>query len=258
MLATPTPFEEALKARSVKRNMPTALSSRELAKLAVESRERANFSARQGREDVLDQIARRVQSIINPVVEQRKDRVTESNPDGNVTTGDNLASARLALKEFGQEIGYRAEPGKAGTLQDHFSTARLNLILETNVRMAQGYGYFAQGNTPEALELYPCWELFRAEDRVMPRDWESRWLEAAEAVGDTDAARCLQEHNRMVARKDSPIWTEISAFGQPYPPFDFNSGMDVQDVDRDTAVELGVIQELDVIQPQERPFALAA
>lgn len=258
MLSAPTPFEEALKARAVKQNMPTALSSKELSKLGVEARERANFSARQGREDVLDQIATKVRSIINPVAEKRADRVTDTNPEGHVATGDNFASARLALKEFGQEIGYRPEPGKAGTLQDHFSTARLDLILETNVRMAQGYGYFAQGNTPEALELYPCWELFRAEDRVMPRDWDSRWLEAAEAVGDTDAARCLQEHRRMVARKDSPIWTEISAFGQPYPPFDFNSGMDVQDVDRETAVELGVIEELAVIQPQQRPFAQAA
>ena len=118
-----------------------------------------------------------------------------------MTTGEDFASARLKLKELGRAIGYRPEPGKAGTIQDHFSTARLDLILETNVRMAQGYGCFAQGNTEVALELYPCWELFRAEDRVMPRDWHSRWLEAAHQVGDEDAARCLSHHGRMIARR---------------------------------------------------------
>ncbi|MCW5557738.1 MAG: hypothetical protein KIT22_07895 [Verrucomicrobiae bacterium] len=258
MLTEPQPFDEAIRARTVKRNLPTSLSSRELMRLGADARERANLSARQTREDVLDQIAARVRSILDPQVERRADRITDLNPEGRVTTGDNFASARLKLAEFGRSIGYQPEPGKRGTIEDHFSGPRLNLILETNVRMAQGYGYFAQGNTPEALELYPCWELFRAEDRVMPRDWESRWYEAAEAVGDTDAARSLREQGRMVARKDSPIWESLSAFGQPYPPFDFNSGMDVQDVDRDTAVELGVIRELDVIRPQSRPFDLAA
>lgn len=258
MLSEPIPFEEALKARSVKRNLPTSMSSAELAQLAVDTRERSNFSARQGREDVLDKISESVRSILNPVTQQRADRISDANPEGKVTTGQDFASARLALKELGQAIGYRPEPGKAGTIQDHFSTARLDLILETNVRMAQGYGYFAQGNSEVALELYPCWELFRAEDRVMPRDWESRWREAADQVGDEDATRCLNEHGRMVARKDSPIWEALSAFGQPYPPFDFNSGMDVQDVDRDVAVELGVIKDLDVIKPQSRTFALAA
>jgi hypothetical protein len=30
---------------------------------------------------------------------------------------------------------------------------------------------------------------------------------------------------RMIALKSDPIWTAISAFGTPYPPFDYNSGM---------------------------------
>ena len=58
----------------------------------------------------------------------------------------------------------------------------------------------------------------------------------------------------MIARKDSDIWTAISAFGLPYPPFDYNSGMDLQDIDRDEAVQLGVIESDDTIEPQERDF----
>ena len=37
----------------------------------------------------------------------------------------------------------------------------------------------------------------------------------------------------MVALKEDPVWTRISRFGQPWPPFDFNSGMGVEDVSHD-------------------------
>lgn len=271
MITAPTPFEEALQSRKVKRNLPTHLSSAELMRLGVEVRERANFSAKQGREDVLDDITRRVELILNPTQTKRADRITAANPEGYVTTGSDLATARLGLKELGEKIGYIPPEGKAGTIQDHFSDSRLNLILETNVRMAQGYGQFVQANAPEALELYPCWELVRVEDRAVPRGkrleagmlvddeengWPARFRRAAQAVGDTDALRVIESHERMIARKDSPIWAELSAFGQPYAPFDFNSGMDLVEVDRDQAVTLGVIDELAVIQPQTRSFAI--
>ena len=45
----------------------------------------------------------------------------------------------------------------------------------------------------------------------------------------------------MIALKDDPIWTEISAFGTPYPPFDFRSGMWVRDVSRAEAERLGLL-----------------
>ena len=46
----PIPFEEALRARDVKRNLPTTMSSAELAQLAVDTRERAiSRRARRGR-----------------------------------------------------------------------------------------------------------------------------------------------------------------------------------------------------------------
>ena len=52
----------------------------------------------------------------------------------------------------------------------------------------------------------------------------------------------------MVARKDSPVWDKIGdgaggyrdTLGNPYPPFAFNSGMDWEDVDIDTADGLGI------------------
>ena len=56
----------------------------------------------------------------------------------------------------------------------------------------------------------------------------------------------------MIALKSDPIWYDISAFGQPYAPFDFNSGMDLRDVDRDEAVDLGLISEDDTEEPEDR------
>jgi hypothetical protein len=46
----------------------------------------------------------------------------------------------------------------------------------------------------------------------------------------------------MVALKTSPIWAALSAFGRPWPPFDWGSGMGLDDVDREEAESLGLLQ----------------
>lgn len=45
----------------------------------------------------------------------------------------------------------------------------------------------------------------------------------------------------MVALKSDSVWTNLSRFGRPYPPFDYGSGMGVEDVDREEAIELGLL-----------------
>ena len=50
----------------------------------------------------------------------------------------------------------------------------------------------------------------------------------------------------MIALKDDPVWTGISAFGNPFPPFDFGSGMGVRNISRKEALELGVLTENDI------------
>lgn len=51
-----------------------------------------------------------------------------------------------------------------------------------------------------------------------------------------------------------PIDAKISRFGVPYPPFDFGSGMGVEDVSREDAIALGVIKE-DYTPPKSSPLA---
>jgi hypothetical protein len=155
-----------------------------------------------------------------------------------------FATMRLRAKEELQALGYRPEAGDEGTIKDLSSNQRIKLQHETNVEMAQGYGYWAEGQNPDVLDEWPCSELYRAEDRKEKRNWQERWVRAG---GKLFAGR-------MIARKDDQVWEKISAFGTPYPPFDFGSGMDVRDVDRAEAERLGVIPKGAVVTPQSRDF----
>ena len=47
----------------------------------------------------------------------------------------------------------------------------------------------------------------------------------------------------MIALKTDPVWERLSVFGHPFPPFDWGSGMGVVDVDRKTAIELGLVTD---------------
>lgn len=222
---SPLPFQEALDSRAVKAVLPTELSSREMSLLEPELRERAFFSARTANAGYLQKADDWIADLLKGETDQ--------------------ATVRLRMKEELQSLDYQPDPELRGTIQDLSSDARLNLIIKTNTEMAQGYGYWKQGQDPDVLMAFPAQELYRAEDRMIPRDWISRWQEAGGQFFD----------GRMIALKDDPIWIEISAFGTPYPPFDFNSGMDVRDISRSEAIDLGVIESDDPPPaPQDRGF----
>ena len=86
-------------------------------------------------------------------------------------------------------------------------------------------------------------ELVRVEARDEERDWAGIWHAHGGAFYD----------GRMVALKGDPVWVAISRFGLPYPPFDYNSGMGVEDVAHDEAVALGLIAE-DYLPPETSPL----
>lgn len=249
ILSEPTPFREALKRRAVQAIMPTNLNTEDLQSIPVDIRERSLFSARNN----LDQVLRTLGDAVDRILEPQ----TRIGADGKpYTAGLDDAQARVMLRDQLNALGYTPPEGKAGTLQDLGSDERLDLVIRTNVEMAQGYGQWRQGQDEDVLDAFPAQELTRARASRVERDWPSRWADAAQASGDTDAAAMLAKHGRMVARKDSPIWISLSRFQQPYPPFDFNSGMDVSDVGYSEAVKLGVIKRGDKIEPQRRSFEL--
>jgi hypothetical protein len=234
---SPIPFADALKSRKVKSLLPTELSSGDLAKIDPQILERAKFMARCNSATILQSVMDEIEQGLNPHTEMR---------DGKpVTIGPDPATMRLNIKKALGNIGYQPDPEDEGTIKDFSSDQRINLVVKTNTEMAQGYGHWMQGQDPDALDQFPCQELFRLEDRQVPRDWLDRWEEAGGELTDDD---------RMIARKNDPIWTALSAFGDPYPPFDYNSGMWVRDISRDEAEELGVIDPDEQIKGAERGF----
>lgn len=220
-LTEPIPFREALEAQAVKRVIPTDLRSELLSTLPAEIRQRAIFSSGVSNGELLDRINKGLAEIIS----------------GNKTESK-VREELVNLEAFTTD----AELSKNG---------RLDLIINTNVDLARGFGQWKQGQQRAILDVYPAQELFRSEDRNEPRDWPERW---AAAGGEFFPGNADYPAGRMIALKNDPIWTEISAFGLPYAPFDYNSGMDVQDIDRDEAEQLGLIAPEETIEPEEQDF----
>ena len=150
------------------------------------------------------------------------------------------SSARIEMRDALKAAGYRppdAEDQGPGGIRNLMNQRRLDLILKTNVEQARGWAQYMEGTTQGALLAYPAQRLVRVRQRRMPRDWTARWKDAGDAVGWQGACR-----DEFVALKLSPIWVQLSRFGTPYPPFDFNSGMGVEDVGKRKARELGLLE----------------
>jgi hypothetical protein len=210
--------------------MPTTLSAAQLEILDAQVRTQAFFSARVSQLEILSGMQDLLTSLVRG----------ESPGPGQYT---DPATVRLKLKQMLAEMDYRpADPGDEGTIKDLRTDGRLNLIIQTNEKMATGLGQFLQATDPDVIDAFPAWELVRVEDRIEKRDWKARWRNAAGESGDALADQVLRRTGRMVARKDSPIWAKLSRFGIPQAPFDYNSGMDVEDVGRREALDLGVIE----------------
>lgn len=225
--------------------LPTHMGSADLLTMARGLRERSVFSARTTNAHYLQEIAQVVDDISSGKI--------------------NMATGRLRLMHKLKELGYdptkgfpgdmaAVPPAEQDSLQDLGSYRRLQLVLETNLRMGYNYGRMLAGNGEYERRAYPAWELVRAYHRATPRGtpeshtdgWQRRWAAAGAAVDWKGAVK-----SPMVARKDSPLWQALGdgdgdysdALGNPYPPFAFGSGMGWRAVDRAECEALGLIDE---------------
>ncbi|MCE0484232.1 MAG: hypothetical protein LV479_08350 [Methylacidiphilales bacterium] len=223
--------EQLIKDKKIK---VTGLSSAQISKLRDQFNIRGNFSAK---------------TLNAQLLQGYQDRLMSASQE-------NIATMRAQMKDLidALEIAPPSEE-EAGTITDLGSNARIGLKLRTDLSMARGYGQYTEGMTEGALQAFPALELIRVEDRRVPREWFEIWDDAADELGDETTATSAEETGRMVAVKGDPIWLEISDFGQPWPPFQFNSGMGVEDVDYEDAVDLGVIDPDDIVpQPEAMDF----
>ena len=155
------------------------------------------------------------------------------------------AEARESLRRMLADSGYRAEAGLEGTIKDLRTLRRQRVSLDTNVAMARGWAL-----RQESLGdiMHPAWELFRAAPALHPRDWAAKWKEKAQQIHWEGVAR----NGQMVALITSPIWTALSRFDQPYPPFDYGSHMRTRLVDLKTCVRIGLVDDPQTLREEMR------
>lgn len=177
---------------SKRANLTTVMGSKELAAEWTEkARAQAFFSARVAEGHILDRLR----------------KVSDAFSRGEI----GQAEARTELKKFLLREGY--DPKQAG-LRNLASTARLNLILEQNARMAAAVGQYQAGMDPDMLEAFPYWRYISRNDEMV-RDDHARY-------------------NGKVYSKLDPIWRRI------FPPRDFRCRCRIEQLEEEEARSVGI------------------
>jgi len=234
-LSTPVALADAIDQLSAKTPVGSILRSAEWARVPLALRQRAQFSA--GVESV--RFMANVQEKLLAAVSLERERV--KNGEAFVDRSSFIGDMRKLALELGIGPTDRAD---IGTLKDITHSSRLGMIFDIQTGQARGYANWKMDQDPDVLDAFPAQELLRVEDRKVPRQWHERWADAGGNVFG----------GRMIALKTDDIWTRISRFGVPWPPFDFNSGMGVEDVSRDEAEALGVIRADTELHPLVQDF----
>lgn len=208
------------------------------------------------KQEFLDQFLDGLKSIVKPV------QVLRPGEEQTVTEGQTPASLRGDLTEL-----LRRVQDPQAIVED------MNLDFKVDVAsnvMRGGARFLADNYDQDELDEFPAWELLRVYDRDVPRgfkrgpkgtlipvpndawdDEDGRWVKACQSAGDEDALRVFRETGRMVALKSSGVWQALGngaggyddTLGNPYAPFAFNSGYDVDGVPRKECEQLGLIEK---------------
>lgn len=211
------PDRAAVEKFEARKATPSSMSSAEWERVAPAIREKCFFSARVNDAETLG----KMRELIGKAVDTAK-----RNPSEALVSQEKFISE---MKSYLRGRGYAVD-GTA--LTDIASRRRLSLIYKMNYDEAREFAKYSRGQDSDALYMYPAQEFLRVEPRRVPRtDWQTRWRAAGGKI----------YGGRMVALKSSPVWQNLSRFDRPYPPYDFGSGMGVEDVDRDEAIELGLL-----------------
>lgn len=221
----------------------SVLNTEEWAQVPLELRDRAFFSAEVEKVRLLSRMQASVQTALDGV------RRAGEGADG----GDGAFQSREKFIGEMQELAQREglDPrglGKSdayGTIRDITSVPRLKLIYDHQMQSAQEFARWKAEQDPDVLDAYPAQQFVRVVARKVPRvNWPERWDEAGgQFYG-----------GKMIALKNDPVWSALSRFGTPYPPFDFCSGMGLRDVSRRDAEQLGLIARGEKPVPAEAGF----
>lgn len=213
---------------------PTDLGSGDIKEYwTTKMREQAMFSARTTTKEYLDAIKDILHDYVSGV------GTVEYGPNTGEPIGMGKGRARIQMYEKLMDLGLVGpNDGDSKRIDDLASSIRLNLIIETQSQIAHSLDQLETASDPLQKVLNPCWELVRDEQRKNPRNWAERWHKAALLCAYEGVAK---NTDRMIAKKDSPIWQELGnaedGLGNPYPPFAFGSGMGWEIVTAEEAEE---------------------
>jgi predicted RNA-binding Zn-ribbon protein involved in translation (DUF1610 family) len=153
----------------------------------------------------------------NPVCAEKVFGIVREYVEGNANQATTRCEVRNALTEINQ----------------HPDDERLDLCIEPAHALAWGYLKWKQAQDDVNLLLeYPALEFLQLFKRDELVDWTQKWRESG--------GRVFSGH-RMIALNNDPVWTEISFFRLPFPPFDLESGRRAMAVAREEAEELGLL-----------------
>ena len=227
-LVAALPFDDAVQKLGSRSPVGAMLTSAEWQKVPVALRETAFFSATI--ENV--RFLQRAQAALLDWQTGARDPQT-----GALKTGSRAAfvdqMSRFAIAEGMGPLNERDRGG----LRDITSAARQRLIFDTMTKAAADYANWKQGMDPDALFAYPAQRFIRVRRVKKPRSYHQA------ALG-------------MVRLKtETAFWVSLNKdFGLPWGPWGFNSGCDVEDVDRTEAEGSKLLRRGERVQPVDRPF----
>lgn len=151
---------------------------------------------------------------------------------------------RNKMQDRLEKLNYAPDPADRGGLRDLSSDARTNLIIDMQEQRSRGYAVWRSQQQDTTLKVWPANEMFRALARKVPRKWKERWNTARAALGEegTSATYATSNDGPFIALKNDAIWTSVSRFGSPWPPFDYQSGMRLKQVKASAARQAGVLK----------------
>lgn len=178
-------------------NLPTAKnSSRISAEIPPEIRAKAFFSARVAEAHILERFR----------------EISDRYSSGEISRGE----AMNLLKEYAGSQG--KDDGSKG-LRNLASTARLNLILDQNAKMARAVGQYEAMHRPANLKMFP-YVIYRA------------------SVGSKSPRDSHQKYDGMVIDKRDP-WLRTH-----WPPWEFGCNCDLSNCSAKKAATLGPVKPL--------------
>ncbi len=202
----------------------TDRSSAQWSKVPTAHRTNALFSAHVEKAALLQ----RMQTLLDDYLAGARESVTL--PDGTQTTVGKVQGKADFIKQMREfMINEGMDPdAKNNKITNIGARSRLSLIFDTQVRAAYGQARWEQGMTEDMLKAYPAWRFVRNPGARVKRELHVR----------NEGAVRLKTNYQFWAQEMNAA--DIGGFTVPWPPFGFNSYMDLEAVSATECEQLGI------------------